>query len=196
MTGSDNVCNVNQTKDLRHSDSGITCLNLQVQGEGESPCFVSDDNPGGRPCRACGSLFLSPDRRRRFCSDACQQASFSASLRRRQAAHRQRHPDREVARQALKNAVLLGNVRRCTRCEDCGAKTFTEGHHSDYSRPLYVEWLCRECHPAADRARQHREAAAVKAGKSWARRHEAKVPPLTLARTSKKQCGKNVEEGR
>lgn len=106
----------------------------------ETPVIVQ------RPCRSCGVPFPLSDARRHYCSTECQRVAASASLRRRQAEHRTRFPERETARQALKNAILLGKVRRCSRCEECGERAFTEGHHSDYRRPLFVVWLCRQCH--------------------------------------------------
>jgi hypothetical protein len=32
-------------------------------------------------------------------------------------------------------------------CENCGSSD-SEGHHPDYSRPLLIVWLCRDCHMA------------------------------------------------
>lgn len=55
---------------------------------------------------------------------------------------------KQQARQQLGQAVRSGQLRRPSRCEQCGKKTFVDGHHHDYSRPLYVEWLCRHCHMA------------------------------------------------
>jgi transposase len=42
--------------------------------------------------------------------------------------------------------LLKGNIRRPKRCEDCGEETYVEGHHTDYQRPLFVFWLCEDCH--------------------------------------------------
>lgn len=104
-------------------------------------------------CRRCGWLFATSDLRFKFCSDQCRDAVRLAGIRRRGRAHRERYPHREFARQTLKNAVNLGKVRRSTRCERCGEVTDTHGHHEDYSRPLYVEWLCVTCHSGLDGGR-------------------------------------------
>ena len=39
---------------------------------------------------------------------------------------------------------LRGTLRQ-KPCRHCG-ESRTERHHPDYSRPLYVLWLCRPCH--------------------------------------------------
>lgn len=43
-------------------------------------------------------------------------------------------------------AVARGELARPSACERCGEPRRLDGHHTDYSRPLDVEWLCRACH--------------------------------------------------
>ncbi len=58
---------------------------------------------------------------------------------------RERSPQRE-ARYQLNLAVQRGEIVRPTRCTDCGEIRKLHAHHPDYSRPLFVEWLCTRCH--------------------------------------------------
>ena len=69
------------------------------------------------------------------------------------AEHRRRYPEREHARQLLKNAILAGKIRRVAVCEHCLQQTVTQAHHEDYARPFYVHWLCSKCHSALDGGR-------------------------------------------
>lgn len=53
------------------------------------------------------------------------------------------------ARYLLQLAVRRGDIAKPTQCEDCGVEPLARhlhGHHADYSMPLEVEWLCRDCH--------------------------------------------------
>lgn len=54
------------------------------------------------------------------------------------------NPEKYKARTALSNAVRDGLVTKGT-CMVCGC-TKVEGHHHDYSKPLHVEWLCKQHH--------------------------------------------------
>jgi hypothetical protein len=63
--------------------------------------------------------------------------------RRYKAIQRQRHPERERAHIAIRNAIRYGRMLR-QPCRICGAKA--EGHHADYSKPLEVDWLCFKHH--------------------------------------------------
>ena len=45
---------------------------------------------------------------------------------------------------AVSWAIKSGKLVR-QPCEDCG-KIPSEAHHTDYSKPLDVRWLCRKCH--------------------------------------------------
>lgn len=53
---------------------------------------------------------------------------------------------KDQCRQQFQAAIRSGQMRRSMRCERCGAAGPADGHHTDYSKPLYVEWLCRSCH--------------------------------------------------
>lgn len=55
---------------------------------------------------------------------------------------------KERVRSALRRAVIKGKVIKPTTCESCQKETKIEGHHTDYSKPLEVVWLCRKCHRA------------------------------------------------
>lgn len=57
-----------------------------------------------------------------------------------------RHPLKGSARNFLRNALLWGYVTKPDRCSSCGKVCIPEGHHTDYLRPVDVEWLCSECH--------------------------------------------------
>lgn len=74
-----------------------------------------------------------------------------------------RHPERRMARQALRVALRSGRMTRPATCEACGAACRPHGHHPDYAEPLRVQWLCQTCHviahhgPDTPAAMRHRE---------------------------------------
>lgn len=56
------------------------------------------------------------------------------------------------AEQKLRRAVYRGLVKKADACQECGAQSSNiQGHHTDYSKPLYVKWLCPKCHGEAHR---------------------------------------------
>jgi hypothetical protein len=60
--------------------------------------------------------------------------------------HRQKFPDKRKAQYILANAVASGKVIRPFICAICDVPCTPEGHHSDYSQPLSVIWMCKKCH--------------------------------------------------
>jgi len=66
-----------------------------------------------------------------------------------------KNPTRVHIRQVVYYAIKSGILTRPNICESCGRENCViEAHHTDYSKPLEVKWLCRQCHRIADRARQ------------------------------------------
>lgn len=57
----------------------------------------------------------------------------------------QRHPEKVKAREKVRSRVRRGAMvpKPCARC---GSTRKLEAHHSDYSKPYDVEWLCLKCH--------------------------------------------------
>lgn len=65
----------------------------------------------------------------------------------RQCIHQQLEPEKHKARHTVRRSLRYGKINRPLRCENCLNKSyFIEAHHSDYLKPLSVEWLCRNCH--------------------------------------------------
>ncbi len=48
--------------------------------------------------------------------------------------------------QEVRNALNRGDIIKPKSCTECGAIVKLHGHHSDYNKPLAVEWLCPLCH--------------------------------------------------
>ncbi len=69
---------------------------------------------------------------------------------------RKREPQKHRARATLQYAVRTGRLYRLP-CEVCGEKN-TQGHHSNYEKPLDVRWLCREHHDEVHRILKQKEA--------------------------------------
>lgn len=62
-----------------------------------------------------------------------------------------RYPEKQRAREILRNEIIQGRIKR-QPCEVCGKKDYIHAHHSDYSKPLEIMWLCSVHH-----AEQHKK---------------------------------------
>jgi len=59
---------------------------------------------------------------------------------------RRNHPDAIKATKALNYALRTGKVIKADRCSICYQQKRLSAHHSDYSKPLEVLWVCSSCH--------------------------------------------------
>jgi hypothetical protein len=57
------------------------------------------------------------------------------------------HPElRDFAHRKVQRCIKNGMLRKPERCSKCRQKSDCHAHHADYSKPLYVIWLCQGCH--------------------------------------------------
>lgn len=53
---------------------------------------------------------------------------------------------KQNARKKVFRAVQSGKLVKPICCESCSQELALEAHHEDYSKPLEIKWLCKECH--------------------------------------------------
>ena len=60
---------------------------------------------------------------------------------------RKKHPEGVSAMSYVYRAIKSGKLIKSTLCSICKQKKkIIHGHHSDYSKPLEVIWVCHSCH--------------------------------------------------
>jgi hypothetical protein len=66
---------------------------------------------------------------------------------RSQAKYKELNPEKIKAHFTANNAIRTGEILKPTSCSNCdNPKGRIEAHHTDYTKPLDVIWLCRRCH--------------------------------------------------
>ena len=68
---------------------------------------------------------------------------------------KKRYPEKVYARRILNIAIAMGRIER-GNCEICGEEN-AQGHHTDYFRPLEVQWLCPLHHTATHKIKKDYE---------------------------------------
>lgn len=110
--------------------------------------------PSERVCSKCGSRI---DRRSSRCRECerervtmyRQRPEVKARRREYQARYAATNREKTRAHSAVRDAVRGGVLVRPDICPQCGAHVKVHAHHTDYTRPLDVTWLCVRCHTAA-----------------------------------------------
>lgn len=94
-------------------------------------------------CPTCSVEFLSHNKARTYCSIQCSDRRHRRGYK---FVYRTRYPDKYRAQKILEHAVHSGRIHRPNICESCLNIGPTEGHHPDYTRPIFVYWWCHNCH--------------------------------------------------
>lgn len=101
---------------------------------------------------------------------------------------------RRKAREKVAGAIRQGRLVR-QPCERCGSEEKTDAHHSDYTKPLQVEWLCHNCHEA-EHADMRRAIGAATAKAFCAHGHEMIGSNIRYLRGKRHSCRKcrNIQD--
>jgi hypothetical protein len=95
-------------------------------------------------CKECAKYDVRQNRRKRLDYYLQYDRERSKAPERILAIRTSREPHKRKAQVAVANALRRGNLRKLP-CEICGNQK-SEAHHTDYSKPLDVMWLCRKHH--------------------------------------------------
>ena len=56
------------------------------------------------------------------------------------------HPEKRSANTKVANALRDGKLIRPEICSECAVRCIPDAHHDQYTYPLLVRWLCKQCH--------------------------------------------------
>lgn len=92
---------------------------------------------GSYLCRSCNTLRSRAYRATNFGKSTTTRANRAAEARSLQ---------KRRARGVVRRAVEIGKLVSPKICSNCYFEKSLDAHHRDYSAPLQVIWLCRQCH--------------------------------------------------
>lgn len=58
----------------------------------------------------------------------------------------ERNPQKRAAHVLLNNCLKSGRIKKPPCCDVCQKAVAVQGHHEDYTKPLWAAWLCARCH--------------------------------------------------
>ena len=97
--------------------------------------------------QAC-KKYTSTEHGKAMCRAACarfrQKNAFKVAIEKSRA----KYPEKRAAQIILMNSLSQGKITRPNACSICMKPCKPEGHHPDYSKPLAVIWVCKNCHTA------------------------------------------------
>lgn len=88
-------------------------------------------------CRQCNTKIAREYRKTKKGKEAYRKLAKKMS---------EKFPEKQKARAQVAYALKRGQLKKPKKCSRCKKQKKLDGHHSDYSKPLEVKWLCRGCH--------------------------------------------------
>lgn len=107
----------------------------------------SADDVLAKVCPVCQKPFTTTHKAKVYCSKECAKKKHRKDYRKDyNKQYKEDHPEKHHAQKVLGKAIWSGELRRLPFCEVCLKNCRTHAHHTDYSKPLFVYWLCPSCH--------------------------------------------------
>jgi hypothetical protein len=118
----------------------------------DKPLSAYQSNPSNKDkydtrCRDCVSAYNKAYTIKHKADLKLKWQAYNASPKGR-ANHKRtklKHLIKVRARTQVTEALRIGKLIKPDRCTNC-SNIKVEAHHNDYSKPLQVIWLCRNCH--------------------------------------------------
>lgn len=88
-------------------------------------------------------LDCNAERARKYRKTETGRNSINNATRKSIEKHKEKQNARELVVASLRRGVLL-RPKKCSECPSRNCKI--EAHHDNYSKPLEVRWLCKNCH--------------------------------------------------
>ena len=147
---------------MKETKTCLGCGETKSLAEFEETTRILSSGRHARCARCCHQCPYRARKVRRE-QNAAVGASATARNRAKQARYRSQHKLKLTAHWAVRRAMAKGVLRQPASCEACGVnvpkgsdgRSLIHAHHTDYAKPLEVQWLCNRCHK-----RTHRSAAA------------------------------------
>lgn len=108
-------------------------------------------------CLYCKKDFNYTRKEQKLCSRSCARSYVNSTFRigekhplfkKKKGIKNPENPIKKSARAYVYRNLRSGKISK-EPCQICG-DIKTEAHHSDYEKPLSIEWLCRKHHRQAD----------------------------------------------
>ena len=93
-------------------------------------------------CKRCTNTYAQTPESKKYRKEYNRSAEFKEASDK----YCKNNPEKVDARKTMHKALCSGKLTKPENCTACGQTCTPDGHHSDYSKPLEVVWLCRPCH--------------------------------------------------
>lgn len=119
---------------------------IEFNGDWHKTCFKCRGNFGAHSCAGLSEFFYKDKSQPDGFKSRCKKCDNIRRNKKTSKWAKEHYPEKYAARSKLNNAAGTGRIKKPKQCEHCNLESRLHGHHTDYSKPLDVIWLCNRCH--------------------------------------------------